>query len=265
MASKVIMPFVQSFSYANLTLAHICAIVFISFIIFISFLLLVQYVFRYRKYELATSRMEPDSPAHTLFGSAVSLSNAQQPRSRAMSTTTLISEIVSYVKLRPKKGSVKHDRLRESVEYSIENFDVPSDGSTELSGKALSTEKVDEIPLQTLNNLDHPNGSSADSSREIVEPYSDDQSTNVSSAYSTLNREETPLVARRVQKTTPERRNQSKSEGRYFFLIRLINTDCIFVIYRGRITKREDTSRKQCQYNYLDKHQSIGYCKYEIS
>ncbi|XP_062715527.1 uncharacterized protein LOC109414177, partial [Aedes albopictus] len=214
MASKVIMPFVQSFSYANLTLAHICAIVFISFVIFISFLLLLQYVFRYRKYELATSRMEPDSPAHTLFGSAVSLSNTQQPRSRAMSTTTLISEIVSYVKLRPKKGTVKHDRLRESVEYSIENYDVPSDGSTELSGKAVSTEKVDEIPLHNLNNLDHPNGSDGgSSSKEIIEPYSDDQSTNVSSAYSTLNREETPLVTRRIQKTTPERRNQSKSEG----------------------------------------------------
>ncbi|XP_062565648.1 uncharacterized protein LOC134227949 isoform X2 [Armigeres subalbatus] len=211
-ASKVIMPFVQSFSYANLTIAHICAIVFISFIIFLSFLLLVQYVFRYRKYELATSRIEPDSPAHTLFGSGVSLNNAQQPRSRAMSTTTLISEIVSYVKLRPKKGSVMHDRLRESVEYSIENFDHPSDGSAELSGKATSMDKVDEIPMQSLNNLDHPNESDCSSPREVVEPSSDDQSTNVSSAYSTLNREETPLVVRREQKVTPERRNQSKRE-----------------------------------------------------
>lgn len=234
------MPFVESFSYANLTIAHICAIIFLSFIICISFLLLVQYIFRYRKYELATSRMVPDSPAHTLFGSDNSLNHSQQPRSRAMSTTTLISEIVSYVKLRPKKGSFKHNRLRESVEYTIENLDLPSDGSTELIGKAQSSEKVDEIPLENLNNLDHPNGSECSSPpTEVAEQYSDDQSTNVSSAYSTLNREETPLVTRREPKRTPERRNQSKSEGEWVSKHVCIISDDIFGFPTGERSPNE--------------------------
>ncbi|XP_058447572.1 uncharacterized protein LOC131427974 [Malaya genurostris] len=211
MASQFIMPFVQSFSYVNLSVVHICAIVFISFVIVISFLLLVQYVFRYRKYELATSRSgEIDSPAHTLFGSGNSLNNAQQPRSRAVSTTTLISEIVSYVKLRPRNGSIKHHRFRESVEYTIENTDIPSDGSSEVVAKESVPEKGDEFPLQKLNNLDKPNESECSSPTEIVEQFSDDQSTNAGSTYSTLNREDTPLVTR---KKTPEHSNETKSEG----------------------------------------------------
>ncbi|XP_039442823.1 uncharacterized protein LOC120423190 [Culex pipiens pallens] len=214
-ASRVIMPFVQSFSYANLTLAHICAIVFISAIIFITFILLIQYLFRYRKYELAISQTEADSPAHTLFGSGNSLNN-DQPRSRAVSTTTLISEIASYVKLRPKNGSIKHHRFRESVEYTLENNDHPSDGSVAEFAKEASVEKMDGIPMQALNNLDAPNGrrrSECSSPTEMVDQLSDDQSTNVSSAYSSLNRDKTPLVSRRVGKKSPEKRSEVKSEG----------------------------------------------------
>lgn len=220
-ASKVIMPFVQSFSYANLTLAHICAIVFISAIIFITFILLIQYLFRYRKYELAISQTEADSPAHTLFGSGNSLNN-DQPRSRAVSTTTLISEIASYVKLRPKNGSIKHHRFRESVEYTLENNDHPSDGSVVEFAKEASVEKMDGIPMQALNNLDAPNGrrrSECSSPTEMVDQLSDDQSTNVSSAYSSLNRDKTPLVSRRVGKKSPEKRSEVKSEGIKLVLI----------------------------------------------
>ncbi|XP_055539211.1 uncharacterized protein LOC129726482 [Wyeomyia smithii] len=222
-ASRVIMPFVQSLSHANFSLVHLCAILFLSFIIVISILLLMQYVFRYRKYELAIGQMEADSPAHTLFGSGVSLNHAQQPRSRAMSTTTLISEIISYVKLRPKNGSIKHHRFRESVEYTLENADPSSDASAELVTKEVSCEKRDEIPLQNLNNLDNPKNECtsddcSESRTEVVDQFSDDQSiTNAaSSAYSTLNREDTPLVNRRepaVKKRTPEHRSGTKSEG----------------------------------------------------
>ncbi|XP_055600962.1 uncharacterized protein LOC129749882 [Uranotaenia lowii] len=219
-ASKVIMPFVQSFSYENLTIAHICAIVFISFIIFVSFILLVQYMFRYRKYELATTQMEVDSPAHTPFGSGHSLNHGQQPRSRAMSTTTLISEIVSYVKLRPKTGIIKHHRFRESIEYTLESTDLPSDGSLEHSAKEDNTDRpVDEIALKTLGNSENPGQSETsecNSPTHVMEScYSDDQSTNLSSAYSTLNREKTPLVARKDRKKTPEHRNETKSEGEH--------------------------------------------------
>uniref|UniRef100_A0A336L527 CSON003189 protein n=1 Tax=Culicoides sonorensis TaxID=179676 RepID=A0A336L527_CULSO len=97
----------------KLTLAHLAAIVFVCFISLISLLLGIQYIFRYHKYE-KTSR-EPDSPSHT--------PTVSHPASRAMSTTTLISEVISMVKLRPKL-SVKHARLRESVDVdNLENQD----------------------------------------------------------------------------------------------------------------------------------------------
>uniref|UniRef100_A0A182R148 CUB domain-containing protein n=1 Tax=Anopheles farauti TaxID=69004 RepID=A0A182R148_9DIPT len=226
-ASKVIMPIVQSLqSYASFTIAHVCAAIFICFIVLVSFLLVVQYIFRYRKYELATSRMEAaDSPAHTLFGSNQSLDNATAPmqsRSRAVSTTTLISEIVSYVKLRPRvTTSIRHERFRESVEYALETThsrsDVaPSDGSSEiimeLQNRTTDTEERDrpdegneETPLQSLNDLNHPNEGRKDpigTSKERTSPTAahavpesdDERSTTVSSAYSSLNREKTPLV-----------------------------------------------------------------------
>uniref|UniRef100_A0A182NRR1 CUB domain-containing protein n=1 Tax=Anopheles dirus TaxID=7168 RepID=A0A182NRR1_9DIPT len=229
-ASKVIMPIVQSLkSYASFTIAHVCAIIFICFIVLVSFLLVVQYLFRYRKYELATSRMEAaDSPAHTLFGSNQSLDHAtapMQPRSRAVSTTTLISEIVSYVKLRPRvTTSIRHERFRESVEYALETShsrsDVaPSDGSTEvimeLQDRTTDAEKRDrpeedneETPLQSLNDLNNPTEGRTEqisTSKERTPsptakdvPESDDErSTTVSSAYSSLNREKTPLVGGR--------------------------------------------------------------------
>uniref|UniRef100_A0AAG5D068 CUB domain-containing protein n=1 Tax=Anopheles atroparvus TaxID=41427 RepID=A0AAG5D068_ANOAO len=229
-ASKVIMPIVQSLrSYASFTIAHVCAIAFICFIVLVSFLLVVQYLFRYRKYELATSRMEAaDSPAHTLFGSNQSLGGAtepMQPRSRAVSTTTLISEIVSYVKLRPLRvtTAIRHERFRESVEYTLDSTGsrsegVPSDGSTEIimelqdritDGDEKQHEDAnEETPLQSLNDLNHPEGrgepsprarkTSAGSSRlEDVHDTDDERSATVSSVYSSLNREKTPLVARK--------------------------------------------------------------------
>ncbi|XP_058117832.1 uncharacterized protein LOC131289197 [Anopheles ziemanni] len=228
-ASKVIMPIVQSLrSYASFTIAHVCAIAFICFIVLVSFLLVVQYLFRYRKYELATSRMEAaDSPAHTLFGSSQSLAGVapMQPRSRAVSTTTLISEIVSYVKLRPLRATttIKHERFRESVEYTLESTGSrseggPSDGSTEIimelqdrgtEGDPSRRDDVDEeTPLQSLNDLNHPDGRagsprrlrkvSANSPGPTDAHESDEEhSTTVSSAYSSLNREKTPLVTRK--------------------------------------------------------------------
>uniref|UniRef100_A0A182RGW2 CUB domain-containing protein n=1 Tax=Anopheles funestus TaxID=62324 RepID=A0A182RGW2_ANOFN len=233
MASKVIMPIVAGLqSYASFTIAHVCAIVFICFIVFISFLLVVQYIFRYRKYELATSRMEAaDSPAHTLFGSNQSIEQGApiQPRSRAVSTTTLISEIVSYVKLRPRvTTSIRHERFRESVEYALESTNSRSeaagrsDGSSEIimelqdrsatdaEDREHHGEGDDETPLQSLNDLNHPNERSADVPKERLSPNKDlqesddERSTTVSSAYSSLNRENTPLVGVKSNKTNVE-------------------------------------------------------------
>lgn len=74
-----------------------------------------QYVCRYRKYQLAESAGEPDSPAHTPRTSMGSIAAGQLP-SRAVSTSTLLSEVVSLVKIRPRGRWMKHSRLRESVD-----------------------------------------------------------------------------------------------------------------------------------------------------
>lgn len=71
---------------------------------------------------------EPDSPAYTPRGSLGSLPIGQIT-SRASSTSTLLSEVVSLVKLRPRVGGIrklKHSRLRESVdgEAALENCET---------------------------------------------------------------------------------------------------------------------------------------------
>ncbi|XP_050088578.1 uncharacterized protein LOC126572908 [Anopheles aquasalis] len=234
-ASKVIMPIVHRLQgYAQFTIAHVAALIFICFIVIVSFLLVMQYIFRYRKYELATNRMEAaDSPAHTLLGSSHSLAagGPMHPRSRAVSTTTLISEIVSYVKLRPRAiTTIKHERFRESVEYALESSvhsrsdAVPSDGSTEvimeLQIRRTSSEEPPHVTGEdeqeeedvkkelsatpvTLNDLDRPEagkelGKRSELAQDLPTDTDDERSTTVSSAYSSLNREKTPLVTRRA-------------------------------------------------------------------
>lgn len=97
-------------------MVHIIAILFSSLIIIVSAFLLAQYIFRYRKYQLAESAGEPDSPAHTPRTSMGSIPLGQVP-SRAVSTSTLLSEVVSFVKIRPRgRWMKKHSRLRESVD-----------------------------------------------------------------------------------------------------------------------------------------------------
>lgn len=109
--SKAIMPIPPI--PPNLKLVHVIAILFTCVILMVSVMLGAQYLFRYRKYQLTGSRGEPDSPAHTPRASITSLSIP----SRAVSTSTLLSEVVSLVKLRPKASHrMKHSRLRESVD-----------------------------------------------------------------------------------------------------------------------------------------------------
>lgn len=107
-------------TYTRLTMVHVIAILFSGLIIFMSALLLFQYVCRYRKYQLAGSASE-DSPAHTPRASIGSLGPGLLP-SRAVSTTTLFSEVVSFIKARPRGRWMKHARLRESVDgEALEN------------------------------------------------------------------------------------------------------------------------------------------------
>lgn len=72
-----------------------------------------QYVLRYRKYHLAVARSRDEgSRLHT---PRASMSSLQGPPSRALSTTTLISEVIYMVKMRPKRH-LRHSILRESID-----------------------------------------------------------------------------------------------------------------------------------------------------
>lgn len=125
--SKAVQPAIIAPSKSNLKTIHVVAILFTSVIIVVSMLLGAQYVFRYRKYQLTASAGEPDSPAHTPRASMGSIAVGQL-NSRAASTSTLISEVVSMVKIRPRGQWTRHSRLRESVdgealEHAIANIE----------------------------------------------------------------------------------------------------------------------------------------------
>lgn len=100
---------------SRLKTIHVVAILFIGVIIMVSALLGVQYVFRYRKYQLTASAGESDSPANTPRASIGSIA-AGHLDSRAVSTSTLISEVISMVKIRPRGQWTRHSRLRESID-----------------------------------------------------------------------------------------------------------------------------------------------------
>lgn len=148
----------------NLTIAHIIAILFVALIVLISLLLgkctgwsatesfLIkiaylpplgtQYVFRYRKYQLAAALGEPDSPAQT---PRASLGSLLVP-GRAMSTSTLVSDVISLVKLRPRPTVTKHSRLRESVDPETfeEKCNSPDEQTDPASTSASPNPTTDE-------------------------------------------------------------------------------------------------------------------------
>ncbi|XP_020713274.1 uncharacterized protein LOC101454037 isoform X2 [Ceratitis capitata] len=130
------------FSRSQFTLVHLSAVVFASIIILISALLGAQYVIRYRKYHLAVARRRDEgSRLHT---PRASMSSLQGPPSRAISTTTLLSEVIYLVKMRPKH-QLRHSILRESVD--AENlareteFNDP-DESEEIEEDAQTTTRM---------------------------------------------------------------------------------------------------------------------------
>lgn len=92
----------------------------------ISVLLGAQYIFRHHRYQLAKSKEEADSPLNTPRGSTVSISrNSAHGNLRATSTSTLISEVVTLVKLNSMASTIKHKKLRESmISQDFENDQI---------------------------------------------------------------------------------------------------------------------------------------------
>lgn len=99
----------------QLNLTHFFVFLFCGIIILISVFLGAQYIFRYHRYQLAKSKEEAESPLNTPRGSTTSIAPNHHANLRATSTSTLMSEVVTLVKLKPKSSSIKHQKLRESV------------------------------------------------------------------------------------------------------------------------------------------------------
>lgn len=106
----------QTATILKLTAVHVAAIFFLGGLLIATALLGAQYVFRYRKYHMAEAE-DHDSLTDQVASTAnVSL------RTRASSTVTLLSEVISLTRLRPHITlRHKHTRLRESVNCERNN------------------------------------------------------------------------------------------------------------------------------------------------
>ncbi|KAF5301841.1 hypothetical protein FQA39_LY10626 [Lamprigera yunnana] len=104
----------------KLTAVHIAAIFFLSGLCIATALLGAQYLCRYRKYHIAHAD-DQDSLADPSV-SCVSIPVG----TRASSSVTLLSEVISLTRLKPK-SRLKHNRLRESTDCE------PNEDETEVS------------------------------------------------------------------------------------------------------------------------------------
>jgi hypothetical protein len=100
----------------HFNIIHLIVFLFCGLIVLISVFLGAQYIFRYHRYQLAKSKEETDSPLNTPHGSTISITRNPHCSLRAISTSTLMSEVVTLVKLKPKVSTtIRHTKLRESV------------------------------------------------------------------------------------------------------------------------------------------------------
>lgn len=116
-AESSIMRVVKDKTFMQFNFTHLMVLLLIGLLIVLSVFLGAQYIFRYHRYQLAKSKEEAESPLNTPMGSSVSISrgNSSCGNLRATSTSTLMSEVVTLVKLKPKTTSIRHQKLRESV------------------------------------------------------------------------------------------------------------------------------------------------------
>ena len=109
-------------------LTHFFVFIFCLIILLISVFLIAQYIFGRHQYHLAKSKEEADSPLHTPHGSTISITRNSHSVAavslKAVSTSTLMSEVVTLVKLKPSKktSAIRHQKLRESVVSQDEDF-----------------------------------------------------------------------------------------------------------------------------------------------
>ncbi|GJQ74472.1 hypothetical protein Trydic_g21341 [Trypoxylus dichotomus] len=130
-------------SAIKLTAVHIAAIFFLSGLIIATLLLGAQYLFRYRKYQIAKAD-DQDSLADNT-------SCATQPITiRASSNSTLLSEVISLTRLRPhiRGAKNKHSRLRESLDCETATEKEAALAKEEDSLSVSSTKTL--TPMETV-------------------------------------------------------------------------------------------------------------------
>ncbi|CAG9769137.1 unnamed protein product [Ceutorhynchus assimilis] len=136
----------------KLTAVHIAAIFFLSGLIIATALLGLQYLFRYRKYQVAQFE-DQDS----LAASSTSIPMA----ARTQSNSTLLSEVISLTRMRPLNIKVrknKHRRLRESMDCDRDTEEEVALAKEEDSptGSTATLTAQNETTVTTLPTLANP-------------------------------------------------------------------------------------------------------------
>ncbi|XP_050312720.1 uncharacterized protein LOC126747859 isoform X1 [Anthonomus grandis grandis] len=116
----------------KMTAVHFAALFFLAGLVLATLLLGVQYVFRYRKYQVAEFE-DKDSLA----------------ASKAPSSTTLLSDVISLTKMRPSRKN-KHVRLRESMDCE------QSEEAVALAGEEETSQCGSTTTLKALATLANP-------------------------------------------------------------------------------------------------------------
>ncbi|XP_015837696.1 uncharacterized protein gogo isoform X3 [Tribolium castaneum] len=126
----------------KMTAVHIAAIFFLSGLLIATALLGAQYLFRYRKYHIAQAEDQDSLADPTASCASISL------RTRASSSATLLSEVISLTRLRPHTRN-KHSRLRESMDCEQEE-EVTLAKEESLSMSSTTTLTQQETLTTTL-------------------------------------------------------------------------------------------------------------------
>ncbi|XP_044259174.1 uncharacterized protein LOC123007794 isoform X2 [Tribolium madens] len=133
----------------KMTAVHIAAIFFLSGLLIATALLGAQYLFRYRKYHIAQGEDQDSLADPTASCASISL------RTRASSSATLLSEVISLTRLRPHmKPRNKHSRLRESMDCEQEEEVTLAKEEESLSMSSTTTLTQQETLTTTLPQME---------------------------------------------------------------------------------------------------------------
>ncbi|XP_023317797.1 uncharacterized protein LOC106656491 [Trichogramma pretiosum] len=153
-----------------LTPAHLAAASLLCLMFLVSVFLALQYAFKYRKYQVAED-LDSLTDNSACSGSMQGLTR----RARAVSSSTLISEVVSLVRL-PRRGgnnSPRHARLDESstvadIEEGYESTETQPDGDEESLGSGTLKPRDSDDQLHQQQPQRSISGGGSGSQRTIV-------------------------------------------------------------------------------------------------